>query len=179
MNIDELLEEIRREPECKILPPSGQPILESPADKVPEDLGRFYTLCGGVDLFMERDYGFRVVPPESLRPASSIILPLHYKERKSVFDSDISSHWYLLFSSNGPEENIVIDLHPDRNGVCYDGYINTYASSDCFGVARSFSEVLCGIFAGKGEEGTLYWEGRLDIERFYVYESLDVEPPCG
>ncbi|RYD50115.1 MAG: hypothetical protein EOP85_00245 [Verrucomicrobiaceae bacterium] len=173
--IDELVQRIADDPLCKLLPVSGKPRLNSSIDVLPSDLDYFYSLCGGAELFMSRDFGFRVVPPGELFPATPILKAFDYQSMKGAFDTDISFNWYLLFRSTGPEENIVIDLHSSRCGVCYDGYVGTYASSDCKIVAQSFEEALGGVLNAKGER--LFWEGGEPPR--YVYEELDVEPPCG
>lgn len=173
--IDELVERIAADPLCKLLPVSGKPRLNTSIGVLPNDLDYFYSLCGGTELFVSRDFGFRVVPPGELFPATPILKAFDYQTMKGAFDADISFNWYLLFRSTGPEENIVIDLHPDRSGVCYDGYVSTYASSDCKIVAQSFAEALGGILNAKGER--LFWEGIDPLG--YVYEELGVEPPCG
>jgi hypothetical protein len=173
--IDELVRRIAADPLCKLLPVSDKPWLNSSIDALPSDLDYFYSLCGGAELFLSRDFGFRVVPPDELFPATPIIKAFDYQSMKGAFDTDISFNWHLLFRSTGPEENIVIDLHPDRRGICYDGYVSTYASSDCKIVARSFAEALGGALDAQGER--LFWEGRDPLG--YVYEELGVEPPCG
>ena len=175
MEIQNLIDLIQAEPGCLLLPPKGQPRLESSQHAVPDDLVYFYERCGGADLFMAHDFGFRVVPPDELKTSNPLLKRFDYGARKDIFDSDVSAAWYLLFTSAGPEENIVIDLHPDRKGMCYDGYLNTYASSDCMIVAQSFTEALQGVVNCRGE--ALFWSGRDPIG--HIYEILGVEPPCG
>jgi len=176
MEIEKLVRIIDHDPLCKLMPITGQPTLAHSEDRLPSDLRRFYALCGGAELFLGREFGFRITCPQELLPASSQIVPIDYGKRKKIYDNDISAHWYLLLSSDGAMENVVIDLHPERTGLCYDGYVNTYASSDCFVVASSFTDLLRGVVNGRGSGDSLFWEGKIE-GRQYIYEMLDVEPP--
>ncbi len=175
MDIDILVKQIGEDPDCEVFPPIGQPELKNPVDMLPEDLRRFYALCGGANLYMSRDFGFRVVPPTELLPANPILTSFNYEEAKDILDNDISAHWYLLCPSSGPEENIVIDLHPERLGKCYDGYLSIYGTSDEIIVSYSFTEAIFGVLESKGE--TTFWAGKPPLG--FPYENLCIEPPHG
>lgn len=91
MDIDRLVDAMREDPDCEVYPPIGQPVLKNPDDTLPADLTRFYTLCGGADLYMSQDFGFRVVPPTELVPATPILTSFRYEEAKNILDKDISA----------------------------------------------------------------------------------------
>lgn len=57
-NITLLLEEIKNDKPCKVLPPIEDFIF--PFD-LPEDLQKFYELCNGVDLFCDAEYSYRIL----------------------------------------------------------------------------------------------------------------------
>ena len=115
------------------------------------------------------------MPPTELVPATPILTPFRYEEAKNILDKDISAHWYLVCPSSGPEENIVIDLHPERLGTCYDGYLSIYASNDEVIVSHTFSEALCGILETKGK--TTFWAGKPPLG--FPYDILRIEAPHG
>jgi antitoxin YokJ len=176
MTIREILLRIKEDSACTLFPACGKPLLHSEGLVIPDDLAEFYELCGGANLFTGSDWGFRILPPSEFVQASPCIQPLVYEEMRSEFDSDISSAWYLFGRSNGPEENLIIDTHPSRSGFCYDGYIGTYATSDCRIISRSFTDCLARLVEAKGE--SLYW-ARKSFGREYIYLEVDAEPPLG
>ena len=155
MRIDELVSEVGRIAECKLLPPVGIPKVDPP-NEIPADLLRFYELCGGAELFLSADFGFRVVAPTELLPANPILLGDYYLKHKVEIDADISAAWYLICRGGGPEENVVINLDPKRPGRCYDAFHEIYATGDSRIVAQSFSELVASLLAAKGK--TLFWQ---------------------
>lgn len=175
--IDELVDSIRAIADCTVLPPVGPLQISQAGCLVPEDLDRFFQVCGGIR-FRENDpmTRFRIRGSKEVLPATPIIRGNLYLQSPVEYDNDISHFWYLL-GNEGAEENLVIDFHPDRLGRCYDGYIGTYASSDCRIIALSFTDLL---------KGFIEWDGqwaKWDLDKMdalgYAYEGLDIEPPCG
>ena len=177
MRVEELIDRIRQDRRCRVEPNAGLPMLPSPSLVLPEDLITFYTLCGGASLYNNADFGFVIVPPGEFKPATPIVHRIQYSQSPAKYERDICSAWYLLARSSGPEENIVIDLHPSRAGKCYDGYVGTYASQDCKIIAASFTELLGWLLQVEGRE--LFWEPPISHSLGYAYEGMDIEPPCG
>ena len=100
MRIDELVSELGRIAECRLLPPVGIPIVDLP-NEIPADLLRFYDLCGGAELFLSRDFGFRVVAPTELLPANPILLGDYYLKHNVEIDADILIQQTLLRKREG------------------------------------------------------------------------------
>ncbi len=177
MSIREVMDVIGRRPGCRMLPVSAQPRV-SPGHQLPDEVVELYSVCGGAELYVDRDCGFRIVEPEKFVPANPILREHDYRVRPEVYDRDLSSGCYLIFYGVNPKENIVIDCGNQfgRNGWCYEGYLNTYASSDSRILGHSLCEVIEGILRSEG--GSFFWEED-DDSLGYVYEDLDLEPPCG
>lgn len=87
MTIDELLATISVDAACRVRSPVGEPHLE-PEHVLPPDVRRFYQLCGGVDLFPDRDYAHFILPPGEVVLANPVLVG------ERVAD-DRSDAWYL------------------------------------------------------------------------------------
>lgn len=155
MNVSSLIHKIGRDPLCILHPPTGKPSIPATAS-LPPDLSEFYERCGGASLFLNRGSGFTIVPPADLTPANPVLLGSYYLKRKEEIDQDISAWWYLIAKGRNPTESIVIDLHPERLGRCYDAFHQVYATADSKVVAHSFTALLEGLLQVRGEN--LYWE---------------------
>lgn len=152
VDIVALINEIRRHPDCVVLPPDGLPTLQS--DHVlPADLRYFYEVTGGATLFDNAQSPHIILPPAQFELTSLAVLG-------DVFDDDISASWYaLVFDGNG--DYLSIDLHPERLGRCYDTFHETFASPGSTPiVATSFTDLL---------ERLLQDEGRY---RFWLEEKF-------
>jgi antitoxin YokJ len=123
---------------------------------LPPDLVTFYELCGGIELFPDRPFGFRILPPEELQLANPVLLGEFYIEHKAKFDADISANWYLVAKGTSSPEAITIDLQPDRAGRCYDSFWDVYATPNSKIVAGSFTELVASLYNSQGEN--LFWE---------------------
>ena len=176
MTIVELVERIRGNPKCRVTAQNPAQTLDASL-VLPEDLKEFYNLCGGADLFLDEDYGFRIVSPSEFKPATPDIHRILYAQNRDIYDNDISAWWFSLARTHGPEENIVIDLHPERLGRCYDGYVGTYASTDCRVIAPSFTKTLEWLLKAEGRG--LFWELEDFPDLGHAYDGYEIEPPCG
>ena len=143
MTVDGFLEHAERAG-WDILPP-GTGVVDLAADgPVSEDLQWFLERCGGVRCDGGVTVGHRIVS------AQEDILG----ER---FDDDRSVHWYVIAedSEASTAERVVIDLAPDRAGLCYDAFWDRFGVAGAMPiVARSFSELLDGLRASNGHP---YW----------------------
>lgn len=155
-----ILEVIRKDPECKVYPPSGIPDIR-PGLKMPDDLRDFYEICGGVDLFLEKEYGFKILPPKDITLANPIIVG-------ELCEDDISSTWYVLCKDrNG--NYITIDMNIERLGRCYDSFWDRHGVvGECAIVAMNFTDLLMNLLTQKGEK--LFWFER-DFE--YLGDAYD------
>lgn len=172
--IDDLIDELKQMGTCIVYPPGKSIAINESGRQIPEDLERFYQLCGGIDFYPDDPVRqFRIFASSDVRLATPVIRKELFEECPEDYANDISQFWYLL-GNQGREENLVIDLHPDRVGRCYDGYIGTYASSDCRIISDSFTDALK-MFVASGGEWNLSKVGELG----YAYDGLDIEPPGG
>ncbi|MBO0805404.1 MAG: SMI1/KNR4 family protein [Nocardiopsaceae bacterium] len=147
IEIEELVELADSDPGCSVLAPAGGPGIDPPL-RVPDDLSRFYELCGGTELFLTEDYGITILPPSRL-VSSNIVM---FGER---YPDDITSTWFTVGET--PDSDYVsIDLSPERNGRCYDSFHETHGlvgSSPI--IAESFSQLLERFLRSRG--GRWYW----------------------
>jgi antitoxin YokJ len=156
VKIEELIKAVSEDKDCVVLPATGIPNSPLPPLALPEDLLRFYQMCGGVVLFPQKPYSFQIVPPTEMLPANPILKGEFYREHKSEFDADISSAWFLIARGKDWMECITIDLSDSRRGYCYDSFWDVYATPDSKVVAKTFTELLENLYQGKGLE--FYWQ---------------------
>lgn len=147
IEIEELVAAADSDPGCRVLAPAGGPSVDPPL-RVPDDLARFYELCGGVELFLEEDYGITILPPSQLIPSNIAIIGEQYPD-------DITATWFAVGVT--PDSDYVsIDLAPERNGRCYDSFHETHGlvgSSPI--IAESFTQLLERLLQSRG--GRWYW----------------------
>ena len=125
--------------------PSGVPVVND-GHILPDDVLRFYTLCGGVSLYLNNDYSVRIVSPQDFVLANPVIVG-------EVCEDDISSTWYIVADDfNG--DYLTIDLDASRLGRCYDSYFDVHGMvGGCPIIATSFTDLLRRLITNKGE----YW----------------------
>jgi hypothetical protein len=156
MTIEDLIESFGRSPDCRVFPPSGLPVVAKPSHVLPVDLVRFYEICGGVELFWQSDFGFRISGPSEFVSSNPVLLGEYYLRHKTEIDRDKSSNWYIAARGIlSPQEVVTIDLG-DRLGYCYDSFWDVYATGNSQIVALSFTDLLERLFEAKGQE--LHWE---------------------
>lgn len=155
MNIMNILDEMEKHPGCMLLPPAGMPSVAGSC-ALPDDLVAFYGRCGGAEVHLDKDCGFRIVPPAEMVLSNSVILGGYYRAHQAEIDCDISAAWYVIGTMLRPEDKIIIDLDPARQGRCYDGFYQTYATGDMKVIASFFTEMLEQLFRAGGDE--LFWE---------------------
>lgn len=145
MKVKELLKKISTLSDCKVYPPNGLPITDENLD-LPEDVKEFYSLCGGITLYENKDYSIKIAAPDEFVLAN----PLIVGER---CEDDISSNWYIVAHS-GNSEFLTIDLSPDRFGKCYDSFIDRHGVvGESQIIALSFTELLKNLVNNSGD----YW----------------------
>lgn len=140
--IEVLLNRVAATSDCIVRPANGRPIIREP-HMLPDDLARFYDLCGGIILFPNASCSASVVPAHEVVPANPVIVG-------KQIEGDISASWYILADDlNG--DYFTIDLSRERLGRCYDSFWDSHAQvGDCKIVAESFTDFLSRMLNNAG-----------------------------
>lgn len=140
-----IIDRIRSDSRCEVFSPSGRPRVES--YDVPEDVDKFYSLCGGVIFFKDSNFSITVVGPDRFVKANQVVAGIEGK-------GDISFDWFLV-AENG-EQYVSIDLGPGRTGRCYDSFWDRHAvAGSSLIIATTFTELLGRIYGSGGR--CWYW----------------------
>lgn len=134
MDVSQLLELLRRSPECEVAAPRGLPELRDGLE-LPHDLTEFYLECGGL-LFTSS--GVSVATPQRFLPINEVVLGERVQD-------DPSDAWYLLAESGvtATSERVCIDLRPIYRGRCYDSFWDRHGVAGSMPVvALSFRDFL-------------------------------------
>lgn len=147
MIIHEIIEIIKKDPNCEVLQSNGIPNLNE-GDELPVDIQQFYNLCGGIHFFKGSEYEFIVVPPEEVILANPVIIG-------ELCEEDISSRWYIICKDT--EDNyITFDSSKERNGRCYDSFWDRHGVvGECDIVATNFTELILNLYKSAGKQ--LFW----------------------
>src|SRR5437868_12639930 len=117
MEILELVDTLRRDGTCKVFPSVGQPVIENPKAIIPPDLREYFARSGGIELFRDKPWGFRISGARDFVPANPVLKGDFYFTNKKAFDQDRSSLWYIIARGiHAPSEVITIDVSEERNG---------------------------------------------------------------
>jgi antitoxin YokJ len=146
-----LVDEARSREDAQVLPPEGTPSTLTP---LPDDLARFYALCGGLR-FLGWAPEIAIVRPWRVVRADPVILG-------EDSGDPLPRGCYVIAETDegGTAERITIDLDPARLGRCYYSFWDSYPSRGSMGVvAFSFTELLGRLlgFRGEGGERFPYW----------------------
>jgi hypothetical protein len=144
--MENIIKKIRRTSGCAVLPHSGLPRV--PTYALPEELIQLYTLCGGMKLFQDEEYGITVVSPNDFVRANPVISRVEWGD-------DISDHWFIVATANN-SQYITVDLDPVRSCRCYDSFWDRHAiAGSCPIIALSVRELLERLLGSEGCEW--YW----------------------
>lgn len=153
MIIDELVTRIRTLPNCTVLSPSGLPRTNE-EHGLPDEIIRFYELCGGVTLFEDAPYSVKILQPDEVRQTIPIFWDEEIMEaaRESI-EFKVSSGWYVIADLH--DSNFLsVDLNRNRLGRCYQTFWDSYAViGETPIVASSFSDLLERLLENQGD----YW----------------------
>lgn len=160
MNINDLIDEIKKDKNCIVLKKQGIPkVYEN--HMLPSDLNKFYQLCGGMSLFKESEYGMDILSPEKFVLANPIIVG-------ELCEEDISSEWYTICEDSSGNF-ITIDLNTKRIGKCYDSFWDRHGVvGECAIIANSFTELVDKLYRNRGK--SLFW---LDDDFLYLGDAYD------
>lgn len=163
--IEAVVARIAETPGCVLLPPDGLPNV-APWHRIPDDVRRFYTLCGGATLFAEGGAPLVVVTPRAFVSANPVVMPEVDFASPEVahFADDASWAWYHLADA-GNGNHVVIDCAADGsgNGRCIDANHETYpAAGQTPVIALTLVELLWRRQT-TGSPDAHYWEGDFDF----------------
>ncbi|MEH7356653.1 SMI1/KNR4 family protein [Neobacillus drentensis] len=134
MEIQLLINKVKSFPNCKVHSPSGYPVIEK-GHLLPNDLYDFYRICGGIELFIDCEYGITIVSPKEFVLANPVIIG-----EKAEYD--ISSNWYIIGRDRN-NDYLTIDLNKSRLGRCYDSNWEIHGvAGSCPVIANCFTELL-------------------------------------
>jgi hypothetical protein len=148
-----LIEEIRQLLDCRVLPHAGLPKIDE-GFYLPDDLQRFYELCGGIVLFEGTAFPLRIMPPSDFVVANPVIMLGVMEEQFEAIRDHSSWSWYLLADSHSGHY-ATIDLHSTRLGRCYDSHWSLHPGNSTI-IAFSFTDFLKMAMTTRGED--LFWE---------------------
>ena len=174
---DELLSvltEVAQRPGCQLLPPTGSVSLPD-RFTLPDDLRRFYELCGGAVLFEGATFEWTVSGPRQLVPASPRLLgPKPAQDIAAQYPDDLTNSCFV-FAESGPGGTaslVVVDLHPARAGRYYDAFWDSYGLvGDMPILALTAAEALHRLLDTQGARAT-------HLEPFHGDAYDDVDPPA-
>ena len=145
-DVDNLLNLIEHTSDCRLLAPSGLPTIER-EHIFPDDLARFYALCGGAVIYESSAYCANISPPQDLVLANPVIAGVRG-------EYDITSSWYIVAYLPNDGNYITIDLSNNRLGRCYDSSLGRHGNPVyCPVIAKSFLDLLANLH----REGGNYW----------------------
>ncbi|RQV56757.1 SMI1/KNR4 family protein [Burkholderia cenocepacia] len=152
VSIKEIVEIIRADSRCQVLPASGSlPLLPSPDMVYPSELVEFYNLCGGIVLFgvSKENVSFKILSANEVMQANMLIVG-------EPCENDISFSWCVICKL-GSGDYITIDTSKKRNGGCYDSNFEIHGvAGSCPIIALSFSELLCELYKSSGAD--VFWK---------------------
>lgn len=152
MSIVNILETIQQDRNCNLLERKNSENKVN-LSHLPDDLAYFFSHYDGIEFFMEKSYGIKIVGLEEFVNANNYFYPegdVIWEE----LENDISNNWYIIAKSEEMEQYITIDLHPERLSYCYDSFLPTHANpGDSPIIAKTFTELLGNIFQTQGD----YW----------------------
>lgn len=154
MPIKEIVEIIRADSRCQVLPASGSlPPLPNLDMAYPNDLVEFYNFCGGVVLFEagKDNMSFRILSADEVLQTNMLIVG-------ESCENDISFSWYAICKTDSGDY-ISIDTSGKRGGRCYDSNFEIHGvAGSCPIIALSFSELLGELYKSSGVD--VFWKTR-------------------
>jgi antitoxin YokJ len=148
-----VVEAIGRRSDCAVLEPQAQPAVEHPL-ALPDDLRRFYELCGGLVLFRDGATPWRIVPPGELVPAARRFLAVQDADAAMADPRDVAGTTFVFADQGGAstDEHVVVDLHPARAGRYYETFWDRFGlAGEMPIIARSVAEALTWLLEMRGE----------------------------
>lgn len=153
--LENLIMQIKEDSQCVYHPPVGLPSIQE-GHILPEDVQRFYQLCGGLVMFEHSEGRIEILPPGEVVLANQVVFLGIPEEQLAATKHEPSWSWYLIGQGDSGEY-LAIDLAPTRLGRCYYGFWDSFAMKGHSPViAHSFTEFLERLWENKGK--SRYWE---------------------
>lgn len=148
MDIETVIERMKVDENFMLQEPSGIPHI-SENYVLPDEVIRFYTLCGGIECFVNGPaFPIRILSPGEVVNANLSLLG-------EEFEDDISSNWHLIADAYDGNY-ICLDCGRKHNGACIEGFEETYALRDDSPIiAKSFTEFLENLLKYAGDR--FFW----------------------
>lgn len=163
MELEEIIMQMKKNNNFEVKKPCGLPKTMK-NHILPEDVKEFYSICGGIECYLE--YGgfpLTILEPSKVKLANLIVLGEQYEE-------DISSSWYVI--ADAEDGNYIsIDFNRDRLGRCYESFEYSHAvKNNCPIIAKSFTELLINIFKYSGDY--FFWKDEKVTHYGDAYDAL-------
>ncbi|GHJ52932.1 antitoxin YokJ [Nonomuraea sp. TT08I-71] len=162
--IDDLVDALRRDATCTL----AQPVrgTEHAFSGLPDDLRRFYNICGGAVLFVGAPFVWEIVGPQALAPTNPEVVG-------EQVDDDLTSSWFIVGRQRGDSSALIsIDLAANRLGWCYDSDVEIHGLvGSCPILAFSFTELLEELIDARGR--FIFWEGEKFVYKGDAYDPID------
>lgn len=155
--INTLIDIVKQLSDCQVMPIIGFPDLQS-GHILPDDLKTFYNECGGMDLFINNVYSFRISSPQNLVLANDVLFQGVSPEDLEESKGHISWSWYII-AQHQNSIYITIDLAKERLGLCYNSEWVLHPGNSYI-IAKSFTQLLEIMIKAKGEKE--FWYTKLD-----------------
>jgi antitoxin YokJ len=162
-----VVEAIGSRHDCVVHEPQRPPVIELPL-QLPDDLRRFYELCGGMVLCRDSPTPWRVLAAGDLVLAARRLLPEQDAEQVLADEPDDVASTTVVFADQGGAttgEHVVLDLHPERLGRFYATFW------DSFGLAGEMPVIASSV------AGALVW--LVDSGGEGTEAALMRQPPLG
>jgi hypothetical protein len=162
-DVAQLIDYLRSRTDCNLKPSKGVPMH---LDVLPDDLREFYSLVGESDLFIDSPFPSRIMSPDQVVPANSVLfsgMPLADIEATR---GDISWTWYIIVDYHN-SNYVTIDLSPSRLGHCYNSSWTIHPGNSYI-VAKTFTELLANLVNSEGR--IEFWDAISPSERLSPYQ---------
>lgn len=113
---------------------------------LPPDVQDFYSICGGLDMFPNEDWGWRILKPSEFLRADIVLFEIAYQRNPKEFDGTPSQSLFMIAVRGCGPDYISIDTDPARAGRCYDAFHDVHATESSQVLALSFTELLNKLF---------------------------------
>jgi antitoxin YokJ len=149
-----VVETVRRRDDCVVHEPQGAAAVELPLE-VPDDLRRFYELCGHMVPFRDSSTPWRVLAAGDLILAARRLLAEQDSEQVLADVPDDVASTTVVFADQGggaTDEHVVLDLHPARLGQFYATFWDSFGLvGEMPIIAASVADILQWLVDSGGE----------------------------
>ncbi|CAM1365328.1 hypothetical protein [Tenacibaculum xiamenense] len=153
-DLKEIIKLISKDDNCKVFKPNPKLIIKR---KIPKDLDLFFKLTNGINLFENEPFGIEIIGKENFISTNEYLYPKDDVIWEEL-EGDITNNWFLIAKSEELSQYISIDLTDNKNGNCYDSFLDTHGEEGLSEiVANNFTELLWNLYKSKGKGESWYW----------------------